>query len=240
MPGGGTVLMQKVFDIRTARSAVVSGQFSSFEHICDLPDVPVLSETLLLMDLVVRNRVVDLTRVARVILSDPGAALQVMRLAGREFAADGPMGRIEDCISGIGLQACLDAMSKRNITRSSRNQAVIHAWDHARAIAEISGVIAEKMAPDGTREEAELVGLCHEIGSFAELLGWDWSGQSANNDVAGLSIAEAWALPCCVVEYFSDRCSAKQYSRWTTIVDRAHQIAGSSAAPMRASQIVFQ
>jgi hypothetical protein len=240
VPGGGTVLMEKVFDIRTARSEVVSGQFASFELIRDLPDVPVLSETLLLMEMVVKNWVVDLTRVARVILSDPGAALQVMRRAGREYDVDGPMDRIEDCISGIGLQACLDAMSRRTITRSSRNQAVIHAWDHARAIAEISGVIAEKTAPDGTREEAEMVGLCHEIGSFAELLGWDWSGKSANNDLAGLTLAEAWSLPSCVVEYFSDRCRAGQYSRWTTIVDRAHQIAGNSAVPMHASQIVFQ
>ncbi len=50
----------------------------------EFPDVPVLSETLLLMELKIRDRAVDLTEISHLVLSDLGAVLQIMRLAGRE------------------------------------------------------------------------------------------------------------------------------------------------------------
>ena len=224
------MLKQNVFEIGKAKDALSACQLARFEFIRDLPDVPVLSETILFVELALRDRCVDLARVSQLILSDLGAAIQVMRLANLECVDGADTGRIEDCISGLGLHACLDAMSKRTVTRSNRHAAVVHAWEHAREIASISGLLAQELTSKTTPEDATWVGLCHEIGHFPQLLGWEWATPpSSDIDLAGLTIAEAWSLPPCVVEYFADRLSARPYNQWTAIVDQAHQIAGNPA-----------
>jgi hypothetical protein len=225
VPGGGKVLRQKLVEIRAAREAQTASQFSQTDLICDFPDLPVLPETLLKFELAVRESAVELAWVSSLILSDPGAAIQVMRLAGSEWSDGSHPGRIEDCISGLCLQACLDAMSKRIITRCTGNPLVVEAWEHARAIADFAGLLAEGEAWRSTPENARWVGLCHEIGRLPMILGWDLPGAlSTDPNLAGLAMAKAWSLPRCVVEYFSDRLSSKPNSPWTAIVGEAHQM----------------
>ena len=85
-----------------------------------LPAVPVLTETLLLLDLQAHQPSVDLNRFTRLILDDVGACLQILRLAGQEYGdAQGPM-RIEDCISDLGIDRCLEAMSAQVSARDPR------------------------------------------------------------------------------------------------------------------------
>lgn len=231
VPGGDTVLKQKVFEIGAARKPLSARRCTQPAFICNFPDVPVLSETLLQMELAVGERPVELPRVAQVILSDPGATIQVMRLAGREFAGSGPADRIEDCISGLDLQACLGAMSKRTIARSNRHSEIVDTWDHARVIAHTSALLVDQMELIVTPEDATLVGLCHEVGRLPELLGWGCPDQlSSDIDLVGLSIGEALSLPRCVREYFADRRNGKTNSVWTAIVDRAHEIEENGAA----------
>ena len=58
-----------------------------------------MPETLLLMDLGALEKPVDLEEITQVVLSDPGATIQVLRLAGRERAlGEEREARIEDCI----------------------------------------------------------------------------------------------------------------------------------------------
>src|SRR5579863_10363671 len=125
------------FSILAERNAPSGSQIASLDLVRGLPDVPVLSETLLLMELKIRERVVDLREVSNLVLSDLGATVQVMRMAASEdYSADCRITRIEDCISGLGLQACLEAMSRRPLKRTSPEIEVVEAWLHARNTAE--------------------------------------------------------------------------------------------------------
>jgi hypothetical protein len=178
------------------------------------------------MELVICQRSADLAQVSQLVLSDLGATLQILRQASRENAMGaGCLERVEDCISGLGLEGCIEAMSMCPITRSSRFAPVYSAWNRAREIAMISRFVAEKLALDIASEDAYLVGLAHGIGNLPEILEWDWIGQiGGNSDLAGLRIAEAWCLPHCIVDYFLDRVAGKTQTQWTMIVDRALEL----------------
>lgn len=227
------MLNHKVVEIASARNASVCCQLPEVGFIRDLPDIPVLPETLLLMELAARDRAVDLDRISNVILSDLGATSQVFRLAARECGTPTECPRrIEDCVSSLGLQACLDAMSKRSLARSSRCSVVLDTWAHARDIAGISRSLAEQMNGNLMPEDAYLVGLFHVLGSMPAVLGWDWvSRRSGDEYHAGLRIADAWSLPKCVLEYFSARQACKEQSHWTEMVDRAHLLSIASSTP---------
>jgi len=230
MPGGGTVLDQKVLEFGIARSEVSSRSLAQLDLVRDFPDVPVLSETLLLMELKIRDRAVDLTEISHLVLGDIGAVLQIMRLAGGEdVSADSRPTRIEDCISGLGLQACLEAMSRQTVKRRNRLPAIVETWSHARVIAENCKFLAEEDMLPAIPDEAYLVGLLHAMGTLPEILEWDWTPSAFSDlDLAGLRMAEAWSLPGCVVEYFCELRSNSKTNRWTEIVQRAHQLANQS------------
>lgn len=213
---------QRVFEIELARNGFSSGQQTQFELVRDLPDVPVLSETLLMMELMVHSRSVDLREISQLILGDLGAALQVLRLAGREscFIEELPT-RIEDCISGLGMQACLEAMSRRVISRSAVRSELMETWIHARNVAEAARSLADEFCVNP--EDAYLVGLFHSIGSLPSALGWWQTPPIAGHpDAVGMRMAQAWSLPRCVADYFAAHWSSTEANLWRELVQRAH------------------
>jgi hypothetical protein len=215
---------EKVFEIETAQNRVF---FQLHEPDLDreLPDIPVMSETLLLMELMAGERAVDLTEVTQLILSDLGAAIQIMRLAGREGLA----GRMQDCISGLGMQACLEAISKRTIRRSGCDPAIVEAWEHARKTAENCRFLAEEAFLPVSPDEAYLVGLFHAIAALPNVLGWAPRPQTTgNHDGVGLRLALAWSLPDSVVAYFSEIRPRSAEIRWKEMVRTAHQEANAT------------
>ncbi len=216
----------RVFEIELARNGFSAVQQSQFELVRDLPDIPAMSETLLLMELMAGERSVDLRDVSQIILSDLGATVQILRLAGREscFIEELPT-RIEDCISGLGLQACLEAISQRVITRNAGRSEIMDAWTHAAAVAKICRSLADEFSV--SPEEAYLVGLLHGIGSLPGVLGW-WQTLpvTGNRDAVGLRMAQAWSLPRCVAESFAPR-SASGSNRWRELVQMAHRVSAS-------------
>ena len=218
---------QKVFEIGCARNQPTQ-ESGKIQIIRSLPAVPVLSETLLLMELMVRQRCVDLTQVSGLIFSDLGATLQVLRLAGCEgsFPPDSPY-RIEDCISDLGVDRCLEAMARCTLSRSTRHSALLAFWTHAREISNLCATVAQQISEDLNPEDACLVGLCHELGVLPTVLAWDCS-LPADKDRAALKIAHAWRLPSSVLQYFSNLLTPGASNRWSEVVDRAHQLAGSS------------
>jgi hypothetical protein len=216
---------ERVFEIGSARNRVSAGQLSQFDLVRDLPDVPVLSETLLLMELMIRQRTVDLGEISKLVLSDLGAALQILRVAGGEVCSiEGLPTRIEDCISNLGLQVCLDAMSRRTMRGSSRHPEMIEAWTHARLVAEECRHLAYEGRCPVNPEEAYLVGLLHELGSLPAMLGWDRTMQRVGSpDMIGLRMAQAWSLPRCVAEYFAPLRSISGVNPWREVVQQAHK-----------------
>lgn len=215
---------QKVVEIGAERKASAPGKSLQPEVIQNLPGLPVLPETLVKLELAAAERPASLARVSDLILSDPGAAIQVMRHADRDWGGGGHPQRIEDAISSLEVQACLEAISKHTITRRRRDLPIAAAWEHAGVIAYASGLQAERRnhcAP----EDARWVGLCHDLGKFPEILGWELAGiHHADVNFVGLSIAEAWSLPRCVVEYFADLLNFRSNRPWTILVDQAHRM----------------
>ena len=213
---------ERVFEIGIARNAVSAGPASHFDLIRDLPDVPVMTETLLLMELMVRERSVDLSEISQLVLGDLGAAIQVLRLAGHDdVSMEGFPTRIEDCISGLGLDVCLEAMSRRTIKRSSRSREMMESWAHARTMAENCRNLAEEGSFSMNPEDAYLVGLFHTIGSLPAVLGWAMP-PVGGPEAIGLRLAQAWSLPRCVIEYFTPLRSIIRVNRWKEIVRQAH------------------
>jgi len=221
------VANRKVYEIESARNWSAVQELGKSEIIRSLPAVPVLSETLLLMELVIRKRCVDLAQVSGLILTDLGATLQVLRLAGREcnFPPNLPY-RIEDCISDLGPEACLEAMAQHTITRCTRHSPLLAMWEHAREISGLCATIARQTSENLNPEDASLVGLCHELGELPAALGWHCI-LPVEKHRAGFKIAHAWGLPPCVLQFFS-RSTAKSSNQWSGLVDRAHQPADSS------------
>jgi hypothetical protein len=201
--------------------------------ICELPDVPVLSGTLLSMELVICKRSVDLAQVSQLVLSDLGATLQILRQAGRENAmGDGCLERVEDCIAWLGLEGSLEALARCPIARGPRFTSVYSAWTRARETAIISRFVAEKLGLNVAAEDAYLVGLARGIGNLPATLEWDWTSQIGNDsDLAALRIVEAWHLPRCIAEYFLDRMAGKSQTRWTVIVDCAMELLEGRPSP---------
>jgi HD-like signal output (HDOD) protein len=199
-----------------------------FAH--DLPDVPVLPETLLRLDLESQEPSVDLREISQVVLSDLGATVQILRLSGLECdEAEFRPTRIEDCISALGLAACIEAVSAQTISRDSRFDSISETWAHSREIAHYSRLVAEDM-PDVNPDEAYMVGLLHTIGLLPQALGWYGNhNRSVDAALAGLQMARQWSLPRALTDYFRDVHLESSATPWPKIVHKAHSLSSRSA-----------
>jgi hypothetical protein len=194
------------------------------------PAIPIMQETLLLLDLAVQESSVDLREISQLVLDDLGATLQILRLAGREYANshDRPL-RIEDCISALGVNACMQAVSETRAARDGRQRAIAEMWAHAREIAKYSKEVADEL-PEVNPDQAYLVGLLHLIGSLPSVLGWnDTRKDAAAEALNGLQMAKRWWLPPFVQQFFAEIQSAEFKSEWSEIVRLAHQRATRSS-----------
>ena len=215
------MLNKTAFNLQTRRDYPSDRQQLKLELTRELPDAPVAPETLLLLDLVVQEPCIDLREMSEMVLTDLGATLQILRLAGREYGAteDRPV-RIADCISDLGLRTCLEAVSAETIGRQERKREVVELWSHSREIARCSKLVAQDMA-EIDPEEAYLAGLLHAIGLLPALLGWRESAM-ADEALVGLRLAKRWSLPSCVTEFFSELQLPGYATRWSVIVRKAH------------------
>jgi len=187
----------------------------------DLPDIPVMPDTLLLLDLMVQETCVDLHRMSQLVLADIGATLQILRLAGRHYgmAEERPV-RISDCISDLGLRGCLKVVSAQTISRHGRQNELAAFWDHSREVAEHAKHVAQDMM-EIDPEEAYLAGLLHGIGFLPGLLQWKDSGVS-DPALAGVRLARRWALPSCIAELCNEMQLPGYANGWSGIVRKAH------------------
>jgi hypothetical protein len=196
----------------------------------ELPDVPVMPETLLLLELCAHGSSADLSELAQVVLGDPGATIQVIRAVGQEgvFGDERPR-RIEDCISALSVQSCIEAASRKKVSRSMNKPGIARVWAHSIEIAKRCRLMADgTMRPD----EAYLAGLLHELGSLPTLLEWNVGSKIPSEPMAaGLRLALEWNLPQCVAEYFSAVSLLNGNCRWSRMVQRAHEMSSLPAVP---------
>lgn len=227
MPGDGTVLNTSVYEFPAIPSFVSEPQPFLLRIAEELPDIPAMPETLLAMELQLQERSVDLGEISELILDDIGATLQILRLAGREYgASEGRPARIEDCISALGLRACLRAASSAAPAKGPGHRALVELRAHSREIAHLCRLLAEEMPELATPQEAYLTGLLHEIGALPALLGWDRCDLPANRGLAALRMAEQWSLPSYLKAFYGHASTPE--SRLSKLVSVAHQLAAAS------------
>lgn len=220
------MLSGRVIEFGAGRSFCQQTQVNiSSEH----PAVPVMPETLLLMELCAQGNSADLNEMAQVVLGDPGATIQIMREAGQEWAfGDERPRRIEDYISALGVKACIEAVSRKTVSRNMNKPGIARVWAHSIEIAKRCRLMASgNMSPDA----AYLTGLLHELGSLPTLLEWKADSAAMSEPVSvGLKLADEWYLPQCVGEYFAEVAHLSETCRWRPMVQRAHEMSCLPAA----------
>jgi HD-like signal output (HDOD) protein len=190
-----------------------------------LPNIPVTAMTRLQLDLLLAGRSINLSAVGEVILSDAGATLQMLRLIAEEYPdqADRPTS-IEGCIISLDAHRWYDAVCAAGIAH--HNDAVLMEWQRLRRVARCAREIARGMY-GFSPEQAYMVGLLHNLGSFPHLLGWK-NGVSSpvEQNALGIMLAEYWNLPAYLVDAISEqRQTAEDESQWAGILQLAHQMA---------------
>jgi hypothetical protein len=225
VPGDGTVLNTSVFEFPADRSVFAF----QLDLVDDLPGVPALPETLLAMEFQLQEFSVDLRAVSEIVLGDLGATIQVLRLAGREYGdSDGRPVRIEDCISDLGLKACLRAAAAGTMAWGVRQRAVVEMWEHSREIAHTCRLIAEETPGFINPHQAYMAGLLHGIGALPALLGWERNA-AYYRPFSAVELAERWAFPAFLKEFFHTVSKPGWNSQWSKLMSTAHRFAESSA-----------
>lgn len=223
------MLNRRVLEIGKNHATEIDAKLFDRDFAGDLPDIPVLPETLLRAELLLKGTSVDLRELTQIVMSDLGAALQVYRLARMEYgAADERPRRVEDCIVDLGLKACFDSMSRRHGSATNKSQALIDHFRHARAMADLCSFVADEIAVGINPAEAYVVGLFHELGALPALLGWE-RGRRTDPAILGMQMAIAWSLPKCVREYFCELQLPGPANEWVELVQTAHSVAAMPA-----------
>jgi hypothetical protein len=192
-----------------------------------LDEIPVMSATVLGLEILLHEPCIDLQMASELILSDVGATIQILRLVATEyeFATEHPS-RMGDCIASLDAGTWFDAISARTFACDREHAATTALWNHCRLVAQYAQLVAESLEGVSS-EEAYLVGLLHEIGAIPNILGWP-SEDQATGELAPLSAMEG-SLPPFVLSALrsvNDSCCS---STWKFILTEAHELARASA-----------
>jgi hypothetical protein len=192
---------------------------------CDfLDDVPVMSATVLGLQILLNEPSIDLRMVSELILSDVGATIRVLRLVGREYeaVAEHPS-RMADCLASLDANAWFEAVSARTFACDAEQAAITALWGHCRLVAQYAQLVAESI--EGVSpEEAYLVGLLHEIGDLPRILGRRISACEATElPLRGMegSLPPFVLIAIRSIDDSSDPCP------WRFILSEAHKLAGA-------------
>jgi hypothetical protein len=159
------------------------------------------------------------------ILSDVGATIQILGLIGKEdnIPAERP-GRMSECLACLDVSTWFDAISARTFPSDSEHSSMTAIWKHCRLVAQYAQLVAESLNSISS-EDAYLVGLLHEIGTIATVLGWP-DGKPGRNDQSALLAIEG-ALPLFVLAAMRSVNDPGTLSTWRFILTAAHELAGS-------------
>src|ERR1700678_1038389 len=109
-----------------------------------LDDVPVMSATVLGLEILLHEPCIDLRLASELVLSDVGATIQILRLIGREyeFATEHPC-RMGDCLASLDAGTWFDAISARTFACGHEYAATSSLWYHSRLVAQYAQLVAE-------------------------------------------------------------------------------------------------
>jgi HD-like signal output (HDOD) protein len=160
------------------------------------------------------------------VLADLGATIQVLRMVGREYgASDDGFTRIEDYICTFGPTACFEAVAKGVMARNLQRHTVSQIWAHSRQVAQNAKRLAETARCAISPDQAYTAGLLHTIGSLPTILGWDSIEASHDYASTALKLAERWAFPSYLRDFFCEMLMPGYNPQWSEIIAEARRLA---------------
>jgi hypothetical protein len=190
-----------------------------------LDDIPVMSATVLGLEILLHEPCIDLRMASELVLSDVGATIQILRLIGREYESAGEHPcRMGDCLASLDAGNWFDAISARTFTCDREHAAISSLWNHSRLVAQYAQLVAESL--EGiSPEEAYLVGLLHEIGAIPKVLSWPNDGLDDRESASLLAVEGS--LPLFVLSAIQSMNDSRSSSTWKIILTSAHELAGA-------------
>jgi HDOD domain len=190
-----------------------------------LNDVPVMSATVLGLDMLLHESCIDLRLASELILSDVGATIQILQLIGREydFATESPR-RMGDWIASLDADVWFGAISARTFVCDRKHSATTAVWRHCRLVAQYAQLVAESLE-DICPEDAYLVGLLHEITVIPTILGWLKDAPTARDP--DVLLALDGSLPVFVLAAIRSVNDSSSVSSWRFVLTAAHELAGA-------------
>ena len=176
-------------------------------HSADISSLPLAaaSRSLLHLDLLLSERVVDLDAVINVIKSDIGLVVQLLRLASKtaDWRSNNAMSISHWVVTAgrSGLRTLIRQTASFSSGSCNRSQNLMRErfWQHAR----LTGLIAEDLArhtTDSLNDEALLATMMYQLVDLAQLLGWNAGMKTGELRQFASQTATAWNLPGELVE----------------------------------------
>ena len=190
-----------------------------------LDRVPVLSSTVLRLEMLLDPIHVDMGAAAACVLSDVGASIQILSRTSREYDAGTSLPeRIAECIAGLDLRELLSDLCDCTLTSGAEYAPVVAVWDHCRQVAQNAYVVAESIGGI-TPDDAYLAGLLDDRGAIAGVLGWP--GQRRKAASTGYLMASEQLLPAPLLAAFEGGRSTRALI-WSYILSSAHSMTNGS------------
>jgi hypothetical protein len=183
-----------------------------------LDEVPVMPATILCLEMLLREPLVDLKRVSEIILSDVGATIQILRLIGEgyDFDEERPR-RMGDCLASLEVGTWFAAISARTYVCDREHAETTELWKHCRLVGQCAQLAADWLECV-SGEDAYLVGLLHGIGAIPSVLGWPGG--------PGVLFGMEGALPAFVFNAMRSPDDSSLSSDWRFILSVAQELAG--------------
>jgi len=186
--------------------------------------VPVMLGTVLGLELLLREPCLDLRMASEMVLSDLGATIQILGLVGKDDDwTGGQPRRMGDCLASLDVGVWFDAISARTFPCDRKHLAMTAAWKHCRLVAQYAQLVAESLE-NISADDAYLVGLLHEIGAIASVLGWPTGTTGRRDQTASLAMEKT--LPLFVLSAMCSVNDPSASSTWRLILSAAHELAG--------------
>lgn len=192
-----------------------------------LDDVPVMSATVLGLDMILHEPQIDLRMASELVLGDIGATIKTFQLINKEYDfAEGRPSRMGDCLASLDVTAWFSAISSRLFACDREHSATTAVWKHCRLVAKYAQLVAESL-DHISPEDAYLVGLLHGIGAIPRVLGYK-CGNSGSRATSLLMALEE-ALPPFVLAALRSTKGSSPLSEWRFILIAAHELAATGA-----------
>ena len=187
--------------------------------------VPAAPATLVTLELLLQQPVVELKAVSELVLSDLGATLQILRCRRECDQDDQTWLGIPARVVALGRDAILKVIpSFSDFGPDFPAAAAFKLWEHSRRVAEAAQTIASSF-PEVDAEKARIAGLLHEMGSLPQLLGARELPYGMREEAVPEHLIKEWSLPSWITGALVPHagCTATT-ARLTRIVALAHEL----------------